>query len=584
MKKILLILIILFIPFFVNAKTCDDSKISISSISVEEKTDNVIEISEATANGRNINVNLNIKNVNDSIKYKVVIRNDSDEEYVLDKNSININSNYIKYALDLEGDSTTIKGKSSKTVYLVIKYEEEVPESAFVSGKYNETKTMSINLSNEDISNPKTGDQTTITIIKMLGVSLALFIVCTVLINNKKVKLMIVSLGFIIMIPFTIDALCQTEIKINSKVTISDGSPSSFKLSCNNDQEYYFYEGMTFRDWIQSDYYVGDVEGEYETLEQCISVWGNNKGCASKTKNIYSIENPYPKYTLDQAECQRYSDCTTVNNMYIYNLPNEEEYYDVYESKELCEENYDESECHLVSVMYKYTATGYADFETLEQCNYALIEGESCILRTIEIYSPNYRAAEDSGWSYSIYNPDGIFYFAGDGYMRYFDYNDLIEKTTYACYAAPGECVSPDSNILSTDRKTIKAKDIKENDSIIYYDFNTNKNEIGKVNKVYIHKNANNFVKYVLEDNTYLDVTDYHPIYTKNGWKSFTNRNGYPKPIIGDLVKTNNGYKKIVRIEVSSGNEDYYDFEILDKNGNTITNYYANGVLVQGSY
>ena len=59
MKKLLLpvFLFVMFIPFYVNAETCDTDKITIRSITMESKSDSVEEINEATANGRNINLN-----------------------------------------------------------------------------------------------------------------------------------------------------------------------------------------------------------------------------------------------------------------------------------------------------------------------------------------------------------------------------------------------------------------------------------------------------------------------------------------------------------------------------------------------
>ena len=163
--------------------------------------------------------------------------------------------------------------------------------------------------------------------------------------------------------------------------------------------------------------------------------------------------------------------------------------------------------------------------------------------------------------------------------------NQII-KEGYVYYVQPfAECVFPDSNVqVSIEGRTVLAKDIKENDDIVYYDFKENVIKLGKVSKVYIHKGATDFVKYTFEDGSYLEATDYHPIFTKEGWKSLTNRNGYKTPIIGDKVKTEKGWKKIINIQQYKGEEDCYDFEIISKDGIKINNYLANGTLVQGSY
>ena len=162
---------------------------------------------------------------------------------------------------------------------------------------------------------------------------------------------------------------------------------------------------------------------------------------------------------------------------------------------------------------------------------------------------------------------------------------EIEENQNYYGMHNPAECVYPDSEILiDADGKTTVAKEIKENDSIAYYDFNENVVKIGKVSKVYVHKEATNFVKYTFEDESYLQATDYHPIYTKEGWKSLTDRKGYEKPEEGDLVKTEEGWKKLTNIEEYTGKEDCYDFEIVSETGVKVDNYFANGTLVQGSY
>ena len=187
---------------------------------------------------------------------------------------------------------------------------------------------------------------------------------------------------------------------------------------------------------------------------------------------------------------------------------------------------------------------------------------------------------------YYLYDEDGDVLGPGGFYITgtsNYD-NDIENNAVYDCDSV-AECVAPNSNILVTeDGQTKQAKDIKENDSIMYYDFETNTMKKGIVEKVYEHKDATNFIRYTLEDNTYIEATDYHPIYTKDGWKSYTNRNGYPKPVLGDDVKTNNGYKKLINIETYTGKESFYDFKVKTEDGKEVDNYFANGILVHSAY
>ena len=75
-KRILLLLLILLIPFIVQAQTCDENDIKISTIEKGTNTGAVEEIQEPVINGRKIKLDLKMKNVGDSIEYKLFIKND----------------------------------------------------------------------------------------------------------------------------------------------------------------------------------------------------------------------------------------------------------------------------------------------------------------------------------------------------------------------------------------------------------------------------------------------------------------------------------------------------------------------------
>lgn len=231
MKKLLfsIILFMMFMPMFVNAETCDTDKISISSITVESKTDSVEELDEATANGKSINLNLSMSNVGDNIEYKIVVKNDSNEDYELDKNSLNISSDFIKYTLESEDDTNIVKANSSKVVYLKVNYANEVPDDAFESGTYNDNKSITLNLSTGDtinvpdtLKNPNTGVQSYILILFIiLLVSITVYVLLK---KMKYTKFMILIIGTAIIIPISVCALCTCEIKVDSNVEINKKS------------------------------------------------------------------------------------------------------------------------------------------------------------------------------------------------------------------------------------------------------------------------------------------------------------------------------------------------------------------------
>ena len=244
MKKFMLpiLLFLLFIPLYVNAETCDTDKISISSISLDKKSENVTEVEKTTANGKNINLNLSMSEVGDNIEYKIVIKNDSNEDYDLDKNSINISSDYIDYSFDSEDNNKIIKAKTSKTIYLKVQYKNEVPGDQFISGTYNEKKNMTLNLSTNNttketsnLQNPNTGVQSYF-LISIIIIITSLFIY--VVLKKQKRKLFIILItGIVTIIPIRIYALCKSEINILSNINIKEKeyNITYYSITCSHD-------------------------------------------------------------------------------------------------------------------------------------------------------------------------------------------------------------------------------------------------------------------------------------------------------------------------------------------------------------
>ena len=220
----------MFVPFVVNADTCDTDKITIKNIDIESKSDNVEELDEATANGKNINLNLSMSEVGDNIKYKFVIKNDSNEDFELDKTSLNLSSDYINYLFETEDNSNVVKANSSKNVTLRVEYKTEVPEDKFESGSYSDNKTMTFQLSNgktinvlDTFKNPNTGGQSYILIlVVILMVSGTLYLLLK---KKKYTKFMALIIVSTIFIPISVYALCKCNIAIDSNIKIMKKSP-----------------------------------------------------------------------------------------------------------------------------------------------------------------------------------------------------------------------------------------------------------------------------------------------------------------------------------------------------------------------
>ena len=299
MKKFILpiLLLMMCIPFIVNAETCNTDKITISSITVENKSDNVEELDLATANGKNININLSMSEVGDNIEYNFVVKNDSNEDYELDRTSLNLNSDYINYSFETEDSSNLVKANSSKNVTLRVEYKTEVPEDKFESGFYNDNKTIMVPLSNgktkdvtNTLKNPNTGVQLYILIlIILLLVSGSLYIILK---KKSYAKFMILIIGAVILIPISIYAICKCEIMINSTVKIKNNSYTGTLYRYNNIR---IKNGSNI-----SGYFLKSSNLSrntlYSTKEECNANITDDEVCEKIQDSIFN----YPGFSIDK--------------------------------------------------------------------------------------------------------------------------------------------------------------------------------------------------------------------------------------------------------------------------------------------
>ena len=248
MKKILYLLLItvLFIPSMVNAAECDTSKIYIDSIKIDKTTGNAIELEDATAKDKKVNLNIRMATKDDEIIYELVLKNESNEDYEINKNSINLNTDYLEYSLDSDNNNI-IKANSTRTVKLRVKYKTEVDQSKFVDGVYQDNITMKVNLRTEDTpSNPNTG----ISYIIVFSIILLLSGIYLIIYKKKKLSTLMIFVG-LILLPVGVKALCTCEIVVDSKVIIKQEDEANVIIYNNdikNEGTLKYKIGMTIND------------------------------------------------------------------------------------------------------------------------------------------------------------------------------------------------------------------------------------------------------------------------------------------------------------------------------------------------
>ena len=223
MKKYLLpfILLVMLTPMFVQAETCNSNDIKIESIERTKITGNAEEITEANISGKKIKLDLKLHDLGDSIEYKLKVKNDSNEKYYFEENSLILDTDYLNYEFMDETNSNMIEAGTEKTIQLKVEYKKEVPQNQLVNGSFNDTNSINLILSNNDtankIKNPRTNNN-------LLKTSLLFLILLSILLmifqSKKRIKYFILILGCSILIPSMVYAFCTYEIEVESKIQI----------------------------------------------------------------------------------------------------------------------------------------------------------------------------------------------------------------------------------------------------------------------------------------------------------------------------------------------------------------------------
>ena len=184
MKKKIKILLVFFLSFIFIPNVFAEENVSIESVMLDSKSENTEITNEATYEGLSINFDVKFNEVNDYAKYKIVINNQSDEDYEITEDSNFNNSEYIRYEYSYENNNKKVLKNSKTTIFITIKYNKEVPEESFHNGSFIKTNNIVIDLNNETINvpntiiNPKTGDSLFIIILVFIitvGILLILY-------------------------------------------------------------------------------------------------------------------------------------------------------------------------------------------------------------------------------------------------------------------------------------------------------------------------------------------------------------------------------------------------------------------------
>ena len=242
MKRFVSIFIFAFLlfPMVVFAQN-----VEIKEVKMVEKSENAEIVANPKVNELAIDFNIKLNALNDYVKYKVILNNKDDVDYIISKSDFEDNE-YISY--DIESDNLEkLEAKKEKVIYLTIKYEKKIPEEVFLDNKYVLSNNFSFTLDDgkeevvttneitnreEQIKNPETGLKDYGIIVGVSIGVLAIVIYCFNR-NKKFFKPLVLILVFgCLLYPVVGKAIILMKFSMETTVTIEKGV-ALYEISIN---------------------------------------------------------------------------------------------------------------------------------------------------------------------------------------------------------------------------------------------------------------------------------------------------------------------------------------------------------------
>ncbi|MBQ3308078.1 MAG: hypothetical protein IJG68_07820 [Bacilli bacterium] len=272
MKKIMFIFLML-IPLFVNAESCDVSNTTVESIELGTIVGNAQELEPASIDGEKIKLDVKLYDPGDSIDYNIVVKNTTTNDIYFDENYLNDRNNYFDFSFLYEDDSNIVKPGKTKNIRMTIKYENKVSEEQLVDLSYNSMQIINFG---SVIENPKTSNN-----LFFITIILVCSFIIAILYKYKKSSAHIFIMTTMIIIPISINALCNSKLQLEVKILVDD--------SKNYNRLYDIISENSVLDNSSSEFVISDDGIDFKN----ISSDSNGKGIYlfSSTKN-----DNYPVY------------------------------------------------------------------------------------------------------------------------------------------------------------------------------------------------------------------------------------------------------------------------------------------------
>ena len=206
-----------------TASEAKDSKVTIKSIDLLNKSDNTVIESEAYTDGIKLFMNLTFYEKDDYATYKVVLKNNTDTGLYINDSIFNENKDYVYYEFDYLNGDNILGPKEEKEFNIKVSYRKEIDTDLFRNGVAVLDNSDPLILSDKLIGVPNTLKNLGIFGIVLLSIVVIALVIGSFIIfkNKKSVGLTVVVLGLLlIIIPNSANALLQVDIPVKAKVSI----------------------------------------------------------------------------------------------------------------------------------------------------------------------------------------------------------------------------------------------------------------------------------------------------------------------------------------------------------------------------
>ena len=314
MKKVLII-IILLLCFF--AAKISASNIEITNIAIESKTDYINETQNVIIDGLNIDYNLKFEDFEQSIIYKITLKNNTGYDY---NYHLSLNDSYIKY--EIIDEDQTIIGNTTKNVFLKVSYDEEIDQSLYNEGLYNIQDKIELMLTGPEVKGvieeilkgPKTG------LFFNYGLVILIIVVGTILFyKTKKVSLFKYNIILLLLISPILVLAKENKIIIKMNFNIEIVKPKIAILGTGSYVNSYFRYASPIenvkRVALSSSNKEGSQELQAEESEYPIYVWYESD---DNTIYMYSEANRL-YYNPDSSNL--YGGMRSLEDIYLLKVP-----------------------------------------------------------------------------------------------------------------------------------------------------------------------------------------------------------------------------------------------------------------------